>query len=98
MFEWLWGDLTRLGIYELKEHNKKYSQEELREATHLSAFDYVMKEVNMEGDQARVIIEEGEISSATKIALAYLKARYFTKADMEKLLSNVTSIDFHRFS
>lgn len=97
MFNWLWGDLTRVGIYELVPRNSSYTSDEVLTELRNSTIDYAMTDVDINGSQARVIVKTGNIQSPMKIALMYIQARYFVRLKMDWLLSNVTSFDVHRY-
>jgi hypothetical protein len=97
MFNWLWGDLTRVGIYELVPRNSPYTSDDVLIELRNSTIDYAMTNVDIDGPQARVIVKTGNIQSLVKIALIYIQARYFSRNKMNWLLCNVTSLDVHRY-
>jgi hypothetical protein len=96
MFNWLWGDLMHVGIYELVLRNSPYARDEVLIELRNSTLDYAMTDVDIDGPQARVIVKTGNIQSPMKIALMYIQARYFVRNKMAPLLSRVTSVDVHR--
>jgi hypothetical protein len=97
MFNWLWSDLTRAGLYELVPRNSPYASDEILTKLHNSTIDYEMVDVDIDGPQARVIIETGNTQSPMEISLMYIRARYFACDKMAALLSSVTSIDVHLY-
>lgn len=97
MFNWLWGDLSHVGIYELVPRNSPYTSDEVLAELRNSTIDYAMTDVDIDGPQARVIVKTGNIQPPLKIALMYIQGRYFVRNMMTQLLSSVTSVDVHRY-
>lgn len=97
MFNWLWGDLSRVGIYELVPRNSPYTRDEVLIELRNSTIDYAMTDVNIDGPQTRVIVKTGNIQSPMKIAIMYIIARYFVSNKMAPLLSRVTSVDVNLY-
>jgi hypothetical protein len=97
MFNWVWGDSTRVGVYELIPRNLAYTRDEVVTELRNSTLDYAMTDVEVDGAQARIIVKTGNIHSPMKIALMYIQARYFAPNKMAPLLSRVTSVDVHLY-
>jgi len=94
MFEWLWGDKTRIGVHVPASHPQRLQGEQISKLLVATTVDYDMQEVNIHGSQARLVISDGVTRSPIWIALMYLKERYRPGGNIEKVLEDITDLNY----
>jgi hypothetical protein len=93
MFEWLWGEKTRIGI-EIESASwppQAVTPENLIAGT---TVDYEMEGVNVSGPHASLVISDGANWSPVKVAMLYLKERYLPGGDVKRVLEKITRLDY----
>ncbi|MBU1152820.1 hypothetical protein KKB84_02475 [bacterium] len=94
MFEWLWGDVTRLGINELKPRKIAYTPEEVKAEIYKTTIDYALQGIDPYGKQAQLIVRQGEQGlSEVQTAVRYLIYRFFKRDKFEDFLSGITQLE-----
>ncbi len=96
MFEWLWGDKTHIGVHVPESHRQRLQGEQISKLLVATTLDYDMKEVNIHGVQARLVISDGVTRSPVWIALMYLKERYLPGGNVEEVLKDITDLNYAR--
>ncbi len=94
MFGWLWGDKTHIGLHMRASPRRRLPAEQISALLVATTLDYDMREVNIHGPHARLAISDGTERTPTRIALRYLKARYFPGGNVERLLEEITDLDY----
>ena len=94
MLEWLWGDKTRIGIHVPASHMQWLHGEQISKLIAATTLDYDMEDVNVHGPQAKLVISDGVTRSPVVTGLAYLKERYLPGGNVEKLLDEVTELNY----
>ena len=99
MFEWLWGDVKRFGIPELKIRNLPYTEIDIKKEIDATTLNYALDAIDTAGLQARVTIKSGNIDSYFYIARTYIVATIFHDHDkLNYLFENAASIDYYEYS
>ena len=99
MFEWLWGDVKRFGIPELKIRNLPYTEIEIKKEIDATTLNYALDAIDIAGLQARVTIKSGNIDSYFYIARTYIVATIFHDHDkLNYLFENAASIDYYEYT
>jgi hypothetical protein len=93
MFEWLWGERSRCGIVVAGGGGRLAPEQVARElaATTLEA---ETRQVDVNGAQGRVVIEDGARRTPAHVALLYLRKRYLPGEELEPFLDSVTCVTF----
>ena len=61
--------------------------------TELAEIDFMLKDINLQGQQIRLIIKPiNNSQSPIRLALAYWRARFFVPTDMPKLMNSLTIV------
>jgi hypothetical protein len=94
MFEWLWGDKTRIGIPVNESCAGAIAVDQVSQELIRSTFEYDMQEVNVRGAQARVIISDGPLRPPSMIPLFYLRRRCLRGAKVEEVLELATELKY----
>lgn len=92
MFEWLWADKRRCGFPVAEDFHRRLQSEEVSERVRSTTLDYDMQNVDRRGGQIKLVITDGLGRSPIKVAVLYLKERYFTGGKLEALLESVTTV------
>jgi hypothetical protein len=75
------------------ENGRFFTREEIQRRIRETEIDFMLGEINIEGQQVRVTVEPGSIAqSPLRLALAYWRIRFFVPEDMPKLLDALTRI------
>lgn len=96
MFDWLWGDKTRIGIQVPASYARRLEGEQIRRVINDTTLGYDMQEVNVYGSQARLLISDGVKGAPVWVALMYLKERYLPGGKVEKVLEGVTELKYEK--
>ncbi|MFC1815191.1 hypothetical protein ACFL0M_04445 [Thermodesulfobacteriota bacterium] len=94
MFEFLWKDVTRIGIYESIPRSVAYTPQEIKQMIHKSTIDYALQHIDPYGKQAQLIIKQGKLDlNEVKTAVRYIIIRCFYKNRNDHFLSGTTQIE-----
>jgi hypothetical protein len=94
MFDWLWGDRTRIGIQVPGSYAQRLQGDQILELITATTLGYDMQGVNIHGFQARLVISDGVKRAPIIVALMYLKERYLPGGNVEKVLEDVTELKY----
>jgi len=94
MFEWLWADKTRIGIHVSASHRQRLQGEQISKLLAAATLEYDMQEVNIRGSHARLVISDGTKRTPIWIALMYLKERYLPGGKVERVLEEITDLNY----
>lgn len=84
---------TQLAIPFPPENGRFFTSQDLDKRIQETEVDFMISDVNREGQQIRLIIEPTNPSySPIRLALTYWKARFFNPTEMPKLLNSLTLI------
>jgi len=94
MFDSIWEDKLRLGIYEKKFSLEPYSQERIRDIIKNTTIDYALKEIDLEGKQAIIVITDGtQMFTEVKSAMRYIYYKFFQTEGLNHFLLNYSNIE-----
>lgn len=97
MFEWLWGDKTHIGVHVPAAHQQRLHGEEIVDMIARTSFDYDMQQVDIHGAQAKILIRDGIEPTPIIVALRYLKERYRRGGNVQRVLEDVTDLEYIDF-
>jgi hypothetical protein len=92
MFEWLWGNRTRIGFPVLSAQQGRYDQRRIVDMIHRTSFDSEMQDIRLDGTHANLVISDGVAQSPMRIAIRYLKERYLPGGNIAKVLEDATDV------
>jgi len=73
----------------------KYTPEEIQKIIDNTTLDYALKGIDINGKQAVLVINKGNHNLGDiKLAIQYLKKRFFMPEEMSAFLSGITRLDF----
>ncbi|MFH0986190.1 MAG: hypothetical protein V1882_11790 [Candidatus Omnitrophota bacterium] len=96
MFEWIWGDVTRIGFAETYERMTPYPSDEVREhILHRTTIPYSLQGIDPCGKQALVTVKDGQRNCIGEVrtALKYHYFRFLKRHKLDEYLSRVTQVD-----
>lgn len=94
MFAYIWGDMSRLGIAEVKPRINGYTQQEILVAIKETTLDYALNRIDRRGKQAMLIIRQGDKGlSEMRTAIYYLIFRFIRKDKMDQYLAGITEVE-----
>jgi hypothetical protein len=96
MFDWLWGEKTRIGVQVPESYTERLEGEQIKELLTGTSFEYDMQGVNVHGSQARLVISDGVKRAPIWVALKYLKERYRPGGNVEKVLGDLTELRYEK--
>jgi hypothetical protein len=92
MFEWLWGNKTRIGFPVLAAPQGRYDRRRIVDMIHRTSFDSEMQDIKIDGTHANLLISDGVAQSPMWIAIRYLKEKYLPGGDVARVLADVTDV------
>ncbi len=94
MFEWLWGERTRVGFPASALHGQRLQRVEIVELIRRSSSEEEMKDVDIDGSHASIVITDGLERSPMRIAVRYLKEKYLPGGDVKKILADAADLKY----
>ncbi len=98
MLEFIWNDITRIGIYEENPRQKEYSFEEINSIKSKTTIDYALNNINTNGTQASLIVLPGTLNvSDAVVGLKYIIYRLVNRQKFNALIKNLTRVKLDSF-
>jgi hypothetical protein len=96
MFEWLWGNKTRIGFPVLSAQRDRYDRQRTIDMIHRTSFESEMRDIKVDGTHANLLISDGVAQSPMWVAIRYLKERYLPGGNVAKVLADATDVSVVR--